>query len=71
MRERGILAPPAMLRDAHYKGARERGHGEGYVYPHDDPAGPAVDHLPDGLKGRTYYVPSGNGEESGDGSRDG
>ena len=25
--------PPA-LRDAHYKGAKERGHGEGYIYPH-------------------------------------
>ena len=32
---------------------------------------PRRDHLPDGLEGQTYYVPSGNGEESGDGSRDG
>ena len=30
-----------------------------------------IDHLPDGLAGRTYYVPSGNGEEGGDGDRDG
>ena len=36
---------------------------QGYVYPHDDPAGFEVDHLPDELKGRTYYRPSGNGEE--------
>ena len=71
VRERGIQAPPAALRDSHYAGARTRGHGEGYVSPHDDPAAAAVDHLPDGLKGHTYYVPSGNGEESGDGSRDG
>ena len=32
---------------------------------------PPTDHLPDGLEGQTYYVPSGNGEESGDGNRDG
>ena len=37
VRERGIQAPPAALRDAHYAGARTRGHGEGYVSPHDDP----------------------------------
>ena len=71
VRERGIQAPPAALRDAHYAGARTRGHGEGYVSPHDDPAAAATDHLPDSLEGQTYYVPSGNGEESGDGSRDG
>ena len=71
VRERGIQAPPAALRDAHYAGARMRGHGEGYVSPHDDLDGVAVDHLPDGLTGRTYYVPSRNGEESGDDSRDG
>jgi replication-associated recombination protein RarA len=47
------------------------GAGEGYISPHDDPGAGAVDHLPDGLKGRTYYVPSGNGEEGADGNRDG
>ena len=71
VQERGIQPPPASLRDAHYSGARARGHGEGYIYPHADPAGFAVDHLPDGLKGRTYYVGSGNGEESVDDRRDG
>jgi putative ATPase len=71
VRERGIQAPPAALRDSHYAGARMRGHGEGYVSPHDDAAAAGIDHLPDGLAGQTYYVPSGNGEESGDGSRDG
>ena len=30
---------PAPLRDAHYRGAAGLGHGEGYRYPHDDPAG--------------------------------
>ena len=71
VRERGIQPPPAALRDAHYAGARTRGHGEGYVSPHDDPARAASSYLPDGLEGRTYYVPSGNGEETGDGNRDG
>ena len=36
------------------------------MYPHDDPAGFAVDCLPDELKGRVYYEPSGTGEESED-----
>ena len=57
-----------MLRDAHYRGAAARGHGEGYVSPHDDPGRAAVDHLPEGLRGRAYYVPSPNGEEAEDGA---
>jgi putative ATPase len=63
VRERGNVRPPKSLRDAHYPGAAKLGHGTGYVYPHDDPAGFEVDHLPDELKGRTYYRPSGSGEE--------
>jgi putative ATPase len=57
VRELGNLAPPKALRDAHYPGAKQLGHGKGYIYPHDDPAGFEVDHLPDELKGRTYYRP--------------
>jgi putative ATPase len=71
VRERGILAPPPELRDAHYKGAAARGHGTGYVSPHADPGRTLDDHLPEALAGRTYYVPSGNGEEGSDGDRDG
>jgi len=71
VRERGIQPPPPALRDAHYAGARTRGHGEGYVSPHDDPARATSTYLPGGLESRTYYVPSGNGEETGDGSRNG
>jgi putative ATPase len=58
VREHGNLRPPKELRDAHYRGAKRLGHGEGYVYPHDDPAGFGVDHLPDELKGRKYYAPT-------------
>ena len=64
VQERGNLRPPKELRDASYRGARKLGHGVGYVYPHDDPAGFEVDYLPDELKGTTYYRPSGHGEES-------
>ena len=44
---------PAHLRDAHYRGASTLGHGEGYVYPHDDPSGVvAQQYRPDALEGR-------------------
>ena len=46
--------------------AAELGHGEGYVYPHDDPAGFETSYLPEELEGRRYYEPSGSGEESAD-----
>jgi putative ATPase len=64
VREGGNLRPPKPLRDAHYRGAKKFGHGQGYVYPHDDPRGFDIDYLPDELKGRTYYRPSGTGEET-------
>jgi putative ATPase len=57
VRELGNLRPPKSLRDAHYAGAKKLGHGEGYVYPHDDPQGFDVDYLPDELKGKRYYEP--------------
>ena len=38
VREHGHLMPPAALRSAAYPGARKLGRGEGYIYPHDDPA---------------------------------
>jgi putative ATPase len=63
VRARGNVPPPKALRDGSWYG-RRLGHGEGYVYPHDDPSGFEADHLPDELKGRTYYRPSGSGEES-------
>src|SRR5437762_4396476 len=63
VRERGHIRPPGELRDAHYFGAKKLGRGQGYVYPHDDPAGFDVDYLPEQLRGRRYYRPSGSGEE--------
>jgi putative ATPase len=63
VREHGQLRPPDELRDASYYGAKKLGRGQGYIYPHSDPAGFEVDYLPEELRGRTYYKPSGAGEE--------
>jgi putative ATPase len=57
VREHGNIRPPKELRDAHYPGAKKLGRGQGYVYPHDKPAGFEVDHLPDELQGRKYWRP--------------
>jgi putative ATPase len=57
VREHGNVRPPAALRDGSWYG-RQLGHGEGYVYPHDDPRGFEVDYLPQELKGRKYYRPT-------------
>lgn len=55
---------PSHLRDSHYKGAGELGHGAGYRYPHDDPRGwVAQQHRPEHLAGRVYYEPSPHGAE--------
>jgi len=64
VRREGIAAPPPMLRDSHYRGAEARGHGSGYVSPHDDASRAGIDHLPEGLRARAYYRPSPNGEEA-------
>jgi putative ATPase len=66
VREQGHVRPPDALRDAHYYGAKKLGRGQGYVYPHSDPRGFEVDHLPEPLQGKKYYRPSGSGEEKGD-----
>src|SRR5438128_3278166 len=66
VREHGHLRPPDELRDASYFGAKKLGRGQGYVYPHSDPAGFEVNYLPEELRGRNYYRPSGSGEEEAD-----
>jgi putative ATPase len=71
VREHGNARPPAMLRSTGHKGAaKARGHGEGYLYPHDEPTGFDVSYLPEELRGRRYYRPSGSGEEQADGGED-
>lgn len=55
---------PAHLRDAHYPGSADLGHGRGYRYPHDAPEGVvAQQYLPDELLGARYYRPTGHGAE--------
>ena len=58
-------AVPKHLRDAHYAGAKKLGHGNGYVYAHDEPyAIAAQQYLPDQLEGTQYYEPTSNGFEA-------
>ena len=55
---------PVHLRDAHYAGASAMGHGQGYVYAHDEPGHVAAQqYLPDTLVGTEYYEPTSHGFE--------
>ncbi|PTT66676.1 replication-associated recombination protein A [Arthrobacter sp. HMWF013] len=55
---------PAHLRDAHYPGSKQLGHGLGYKYAHDAPHSVASQQYPpDDLVGRDYYEPTANGAE--------
>ncbi|MDD7837130.1 replication-associated recombination protein A [Paenarthrobacter sp. AB444] len=55
---------PMHLRDAHYPGAKQLGHGKSYKYAHDEPHGIATQQYPpDDLVGRNYYEPTNNGAE--------
>ena len=57
-----LLPVPRHLRDAHYSGAQELGHGAGYQYAHHDPDGVvAQDYL--GID-REYYRPVDRGQET-------
>ena len=61
------LPVPAHLRDGHYAGAKQLGHGVGYQYAHDHP-GHFVpqDHLGES---RRYYEPTGRGGKEDPGTR--
>ena len=61
---RGTGEVPMHLRDAHYRGASDLGHGEGYRYPHDEASG-WVDqqYRPPEVTGQVYYTPSSHGAE--------
>lgn len=52
---------PFHLKDAHYKGAKNLGHGINYVYPHNYPNDwIPQQYLPDNLVGTSYFKPKGN-----------
>jgi putative ATPase len=56
---------PIHLRDANYPGARELGHGEGYLYPHNFPNHYVEqEYLPPGAKSGPYYEPTEQGHEA-------
>lgn len=55
---------PVHLRDAHYAGAKQFCHGDGYIYAHDAPGHVAAQqYLPDTLRGTVYYEPTQHGFE--------
>lgn len=61
IRQGSLLPVPRALRDKHYSGAKELGHGEGYKYAHNHPGGVAEqDYL--GVD-RQYYRPTNRGFE--------
>ena len=55
---------PVHLRDAHYAAAADLGHGDGYIYAHDEPGHVAAQqYMPDTLRGKVYYEPTPHGFE--------
>ncbi len=64
-RERRAAAVPIHLRDASYPGAKQFGHGKGYLYPHDHPGGYVnQEYVPKDAKSCTYYEPTDRGHEA-------
>ena len=61
----GLGGPvPVHLRGSGYAGAARLGHGAGYSYAHDDPAGVVTqEYLPADLAQARYYRPTGHGFE--------
>ncbi|MFP5252686.1 MAG: replication-associated recombination protein A [Actinomycetes bacterium] len=60
-----IGAVPAHLRDAHYGGSKQLGHGKGYRYAHDEPFGVAEQqYAPDVVADAEYYRPTALGAEA-------
>lgn len=66
LKTRKIDDVPLHLKDSHYKGAEDRGHGIGYQYPHAFGGYVTQQYLPDNLyrEGTSYYQPTENGSES-------
>ena len=64
VRTKKIKSVPNHLKDSHYGGAKDLGHGTGYKYAHDY-KGHYVkqQYLPDELIGTVYYEPTENGVE--------
>ncbi len=65
IQQTGTLPVPLHLRNAPTRLMKELGYGKDYQYAHDSrDALVAQDHLPEKLKGRTYYDPTNRGYEA-------
>ncbi|MEA4986646.1 MAG: replication-associated recombination protein A [Anaerovorax sp.] len=66
LKQRKIEEVPSHLKDSHYQGAKKRGLGQGYKYPHDYGGYVKQQYLPDDLyrENVTYYHPTQNGKEN-------
>jgi len=66
LRRKKIDDVPDHLKDTSYKGAKDRGLGIGYKYPHDYGGYVKQQYLPDSLykEGVKYYKPTENGSEA-------
>lgn len=54
---------PSWLKNAVYGSAEDKEKAKNYKYPHDFGGYVEQQYLPDGLKGRVYYIPKDNGYE--------
>lgn len=64
IRSKEIGKVPTHLKDGHYPGARNLGHGIGYKYPHDyEGAYVPQQYLPNEFANKKYYEPTENGYE--------
>lgn len=65
LREASTVEVPLHLRNAPVKGMATQGYGQGYRYPHDDPAGVvASDYFPVNMPHRSFYQPTARGFEA-------
>ena len=59
----GTLPIPRHLRDGHYKGSKELGNAQNYLYPHNYPEKwVKQQYLPDKLVGTNYFEPNETGK---------
>ncbi|MFW6265005.1 MAG: replication-associated recombination protein A, partial [Bacillota bacterium] len=64
VRTNNVPSVPLHLRDAHYKGSKDLGHGLEYKYPHNYPNNyVSQQYMPDGLEGLKFYNPGTEGKE--------
>ncbi len=63
VRDHSAGAVPAHLRDSHYPGAAKLGHGDGYVYPHDEADGWVEQQYRPDQHDERYWKPTGRGND--------